>query len=84
MNWETIMLVAFGVIGVIQYAKGFLPKAPHWVWAVAQPTLCIALGAAYTYLPSWIIYGITALALSQIGYETIIQTIKKKIDGGKQ
>jgi len=82
LDWQQIALVAFGVIGVIQYLKGYLPKAPSIVWALIQPVLCLGFGAAYSLLPSWVTYGVTALALSQIGYETIVQAIKKKIEGG--
>ena len=82
LDWQQIALVAFGVIGVIQYLKGYLPKASGLVWAILQPVLCIGFGAAYSLLPTWVTYGITALSLSQIGYETIIQAIKKKIEAG--
>jgi hypothetical protein len=81
LDWQQIALVAFGVIGIIQYLKGYLPKAPGILWALLQPALCIGLGATYSLLPSWVSYGVTALALSQIGYETIIKMIKKKIEG---
>jgi len=92
MNWETIAFVAFSAIGVIQYVKGLVKEVPGWVWALVQPALCLILAAAWTYMPAWVAQGILALAISQIGYETIIQTVKKRLgtpatpatEGGKK
>lgn len=84
MNWETVLFVSFSAIGVIQYLKGFLTKAPTIVWALASPVLCIAFSAAWAIMPSWVSQGILALALSQLGYETIIQTIKNKFGAKPQ
>jgi hypothetical protein len=53
------------------------------VWAVLQPILCVLLAFVWVILPNWVSTGILAFALSQIGYETIIQTIKKKIGEDK-
>ncbi len=83
MNWNTILFVAFSAIGIIQYLKGLFVKAPAWMWAITLPIACIGLSCAWTLLPSWVVQGILALALSQLGYETIIQTVKKLI-GAKQ
>lgn len=83
MNWDTILFVAFSAIGVLQYLKGLFAKAPSWIWAITLPVACIGLSCAWAVLPLWVAQGILALALSQLGYETIIQTVKKLI-GAKQ
>lgn len=80
MNWEIILYIAFSAIGIIQYIKGLAPKTPSMVWAFIQPAMCIGLSAVWLLLPTWVAQGVLAFAISQIGYETIIQTIKKKLD----
>lgn len=80
MDWEVVVYVAFSAIGILQYLKGIWKQGPTWAWAVIQPVLCIGFAAAWEGLPSWISTGILALALSQIGYETIIQVIRKKTE----
>jgi len=71
------------VVGMIQFAKGLFPKPaqdqiPSWVWAI------IAAGSAiaYAYVPEGIRNALGVLAVSQIGYETILQTVKNKLGGG--
>mgnify|MGYP003610473210 FL=1 len=77
------LYIAFCVIGIIQYLKGVLCNIPTKVWAILQPLLCVLLAFVWVILPNWVSTGILAFALSQIGYETIIQTIKKKIGEDK-
>lgn len=79
MNWENVLCISFCAIGFIQYVKGLVPSAPTWVWAALQPFLCIVLGVAFNCLPLWFQQGVVGFALSQIGYETIIQQIKSRI-----
>ena len=81
MNWEVILSAAFASVGVIEYIKGFLPETKSKLWRLLQPALCLIFAVISTYLPSWIMTGILALALSQVGYEVIIETVKKKIGG---
>ena len=76
---EMALYIAFCVIGIIQYLKGVLCNIPTKVWAILQPLLCVLLAFVWVILPNLVSTGILAFALSQIGYETIIQTIKKKI-----
>jgi hypothetical protein len=65
------------VVGLLEFLKGAFPKAPSWVWTVA-----VVLASGLTSLsgnsqkPVWDALGI--LSLSQICYQLIIQSIKKK------
>jgi len=79
MNWEQIISIAVAVVGIIQWFKGMFAKLPTWVWAVASAVGCLGIAAAVMYLPSWVLLGLVALAVSQLGYETIVQFIKSKI-----
>ena len=76
-TWAAGALIA---AGLIQWAKGFAHKAPSWVWAAASPLAALAAAVAaggdrwtWNWLGVW--------ACSQVLYETIIQTVKRKIAG---
>lgn len=66
------------VVGLIQWFKGMAPKAPAWVWSAAAPILAVA----WAFAPDWAQRAAGVLAISQVGYETIIQGIKKRLGGG--
>jgi hypothetical protein len=67
---------AVTVIGLIQWIKGFVPATvPTWIWAAAAPALAIG----YALAPDFVRTGAGILAVSQIGYETIIQAIKQSL-----
>lgn len=74
----TWALGAVIVVGLIQWFKGMLPKAPTWVWIIASPLAAVIGSAAYgTDKIAWNALGI--LAVSQMGYELILQTVKSKL-----
>jgi hypothetical protein len=79
INWEVILIAAFNAVGVIEFVKGFFKNAPSKAWRILQPLLCLAFSALAMIAPAWVIHGVTALSVSQVGYEVIIETVKKKI-----
>lgn len=81
INWEIVLAAAFAAIGILEYVKGFFKEAPSKSWRLLQPVLCLAFAAVAALLPSWVMVGILALSLSQIGYDVIIQAVKTKIGG---
>jgi hypothetical protein len=80
IDWGMVAYIALTAVGVIQFAKGLLPGAPWWAWAAALAVVSVGLGAAAHFLPTWLSMSILGMAIAQIGYETIVQLIKKKID----
>jgi hypothetical protein len=80
IDWTLVAYIALTSVGVIQFAKGLAPYAPWWVWAISLAAASIGLGAVAAYLPPWVAMAILGLAVAQIGYETIVQLIKKKIE----
>lgn len=80
MNLEQVVFIVFSVVGVIQFVKGFVTIKQTKVWALLQAVLCFAFAAVWQLLPSWVSMGIVCLSMSQIGYETIIQNVKKRLD----
>jgi hypothetical protein len=83
INWEIVLAAAFAAVGVLEYIKGFFREAPSKAWRLLQPVLCIAFAATAALLPPWVIVGVLALALSQIGYDLIVDGIKRRLGGGK-
>lgn len=68
------------VVGLIQWFKPILPKAPTWVWIVALPVTATIGAVAYgTDKVIWNALGIWAIA--QIGYEVIVQAVKSRLAG---
>jgi hypothetical protein len=80
MNWEVALYIAFSTVGIIQYLKGIAKAEKTIIWATMQPILCILLAFLYLKCPEWVSIGVLAFALSQLGYETIVQAIKKKLE----
>jgi hypothetical protein len=74
-----ILGAAVAVAGIIQWAKNWLKKAPSWVWAL----VLIPLAIGYAYLPAKIQGALLVAAVAQLGYETLIQPAKRKLDGGQ-
>lgn len=66
------------IVGILQWIKGLAPKTwPAWLYAIAVPVLA----AGWSVAPPWAQQAAGVLAISQIGYETIIQTVKRKLGG---
>jgi hypothetical protein len=81
LNVAFLISGAFGVAGVLQYAKGLLPKAPTWLWQAVSPVACV--GVAITYGGDALQVAQNAvllLAMTQLMYETVIQLVKKSIE----
>jgi hypothetical protein len=74
-----ILYSAFGAIGMIEWAKGFFPAANKNIWRAGLPTACLVMAAAFTLLPPFVSMTLLALALAQLCYQTIIETVRKLI-----
>lgn len=80
MDIETITKASIMTVGIVQVLKNFMPeKVPTWIYSI----LMIALSFAFTFVslfaPVWVATGIITVCVSQLGYEGIIQTIKKMV-----
>jgi hypothetical protein len=49
---------------------------------VALFVACPVLALAFSLLPPWVQIGAMALAIGQIGYQSIIELVKKRLGGG--
>jgi hypothetical protein len=62
-------------VGVIQFLKNVWKTAPRWVWQVALPVLVVALVLVLSLIPAWLVVMLLALAIAQLGYETIVKLL---------
>jgi hypothetical protein len=79
IQWFLILAVAFTVVGMIQFAKGFAKGLPSWFWGLMLPAGCVGVAAAFLYLPPFVMVALLAMGLSQLGYENIVQLVKQWI-----
>lgn len=80
MDWTKVLMTAIAAVGLIQYLKGFVKdKIPSWGYGVALPVVCVGCAAVMFLLPLWIGVGLLALTIAQLGYETLIQVVKKYV-----
>lgn len=85
MDFELVAIwVAGGVVvsGIIQWVKSlaktiFTKEIPSWVWVVILPITSFVASFSLGGEVLWNALGIWAI--SQIGYETIIQSVKNKL-----
>lgn len=87
-----IFKLAVIAVGLVQLLKeGILAKVkdriPTWVWAVAGVVFCIGVAALVEYVEApWLINALLAVALMQVGYETLFKGLKaivERITGAK-
>lgn len=80
MDIETITQSAIMTVGIVQVLKNFMPeKTPTWVYSVLMIVLSFVFVAVSMFAPKWIATGIITVCVAQLGYEGIIQTIKKMV-----
>ena len=77
--WELILQAAFATIGTIEYLKGFKKDSPTMAWRILQPVLCLFYATLFQHVPIEVRIGVMALALSTLGYQSIIKAVKNKI-----
>ena len=76
VDWQTLVLGAFCVMGFTQWLKNYIPE--KWrKWAL--PRVSVIAAVAWGILPQSLKDAGAVLAIAQIGYENIIQIIDKKL-----
>lgn len=80
-----IVIAGFGVVGIEEYLKNFLPEKRSKWWALIMLPLSVGSFFAVQYLPLSVIGSILTIGGVQLAYETLIQGFRAVIDrvGGK-
>lgn len=71
-----IGIAVVGTVGTVQVLKGFLPKAPTWIWRTIVALACVGWGIAIGQV--WLtraLYASLLIALSYAGYEVIVKKL---------
>lgn len=71
---------AIGVVGILEYLKGFWKTAPSIVWRLAMPLICIGVsilgdGGLWQVASNSVIL----VALCHLGYDKILAQGKEKV-----
>lgn len=78
MDLSIISIASVETVGFIQVLKNFLPeKTPTWIYSVVMVLFAVLFSVISTYCPKVVTTALLTICLSQIGYETILQTVKK-------
>jgi ABC-type sugar transport system permease subunit len=83
IDWVFLAAAAFGVVGALEYIKGFFPNVPSIAWRIISPLVCF--GVCFVAGGTWQQIGINSiliLAGCQLGYQAIIEAGKVKLFGG--
>ncbi|MFW6312256.1 MAG: hypothetical protein ACOC2N_00025 [Spirochaetota bacterium] len=83
MNWETVSIGVFIVVGLIEYVKGFAKDAPSWIWRVAVVPLSLLVALSVEYLPPFVVVALVIIAAAQLGYEVIVESVRKRLRGSE-
>ena len=62
------------VVGLMQWVKGLVPKAPTWVWALCMPLISIGVGFSMKGATP-VFDGLGVWAISQLGYDAILKRV---------
>lgn len=80
MDIETITQSAIMTVGIVQVLKNFMPeKTPTWIYSVLMIVLSAVFVLISMFAPKWIATSVITICVAQLGYEGIIQTIKKMV-----
>lgn len=83
IDWETVSVGVFVVVGLIEFAKGFAKNAGTWLWRLALLPASLLVAMTIKLLPSWALVALVILAASQLGYEVVVKNVKKRLGGGQ-
>ena len=83
VTWVLVLMGAVIVVGIMQWLKTFLKEKPSWMWGAISLVLSFAVAAVMQFLPSWILLGMLVMSVGQLGYENIIQLVRRKLDSVK-
>jgi hypothetical protein len=73
-DWLLLVGASISVVGVIEWLKGFFPKAPSWIWRIVLAPVSLGVAIAADGGPFQIATNTLALlAMGQIGYPMLIQ-----------
>lgn len=78
MDVVKVLLAAGAVVGLIEWTKRIVPKAPSLVWHIALLPLCLGIGMCIPgNIGERLLSAGALLLVTQVGYQLIIQGVIK-------
>lgn len=71
-----LFLGGLTVTGLIQWIKGLFPGVSPRVWSASA----VVLAAGYALAPPWARTAAGILAISQLGYEVLVQPVRRALE----
>lgn len=71
---KNVVLAAFSTVGLIEAIKNFIKTDRKWVFALVMVPMSVGCFAACVLCPSWVIGGLLTVGVTQLCYQTIVQT----------
>ncbi len=83
IDWETVSVGVFVVVGLIEWAKGFGKNLGATFWRLLILPASVVVAITIKILPAWALTALVILAASQLGYEVVVKAVKKRLGGMK-
>lgn len=90
MNFDefifNVVIASFGCVGLIEVLKNFIKTEKKWIFSLIMIPLSVGCYALTLYDKAWAIGGVLTIGMTQLCYQTIVQTfqmvIKKVVSTG--
>lgn len=73
---QNVVIAAFACVGLIEVVKNFLKTEKKWIFSLIMIPLSVACYFACVCLPGWVIGGVLTVGVTQLCYQTIVQTFQ--------
>lgn len=81
MTWDMVTAVAVATVGLIEWIKGFdRVNIPKTAYRLSMPVVAVCLALLFSVTPGWVTTGILSVAVSQVGYQGVVEPIKKMLE----
>lgn len=81
VDWIVVLAGAVGVVGFMEWVKGFFPLVKTWVTRIILLPVCFLVALLPDGGMGQVgINAVLMLAICQIGYDLIVSSIKKLIE----
>lgn len=71
---KNVVVASFATVGLIETLKNFIKTDKKWVYALIMVPMSVGCFAVCVLCPSWVIGGLLTVGVTQLCYQTIVQT----------
>lgn len=77
---RTAVMASFATVGIIETVKNFLKTDKKWIYALIMIPFSVLCFLASIKCPPYVIGSILTIGITQLCYDTIIQTMKNIVN----